>query len=192
MSEDEQKKYYQMKTLQMIQEYRELKEAKYVSEKRIRRGQAELVHTGIDIAKNILNLFPGITEVIASALGIANTVSKYAHKGFTALKQLGRDKGAWGDGSKTTAAKTAKRGGMASDIHKQMLFVAQYMNPEDQAPQKGTFAPLEGEISSTVEKRMDYLESITGDLSYQFGKISMAKTKGELLKKMASAFSTGG
>ncbi len=192
MSEDEQKKYYQMKTLKMLQEYRELKEAKYVSEKRIRQGQVELVHTGIDIAKNILNLFPGITEVIASALGIVNTVSKYAHKGFTALMQKGRDKGWWGDGTKTTAAKAAKRGGMASDIHKQMLFVAQYMNPEDQAPQKGTFAPLEGEISSTVEKRMDYLENITGDLSYKFHEMNMVKTKAELLEKMESAFSTGG
>lgn len=192
LSEDDQKLYYQMKTMRMIQEYRELKETKYVNEKRIRSGQIELIHTALDVAKNILGLIPNITAVAGLVLGVVNAASKWAHTGFTFVKQKGRDKGWWGDGSKTTAAKAEKRGGMALDIFNQMIFVSGYMREASEAKTQGTFAELDPVTSSTVGKRMEYLDAISNDLSYKFSSLHLSKNKNDLLDKMASAFSREG
>ncbi len=191
LSSDEKKDYYQMKTYMMIQEYKELKETKYVNKKRIRGQVTGLIHTALDITKNILEFIPGITAVAGAVLGITNTASKYMHKGFTWLRQKGRDMG-WWEPEKSTTEKSKKRGKMAENIFNQMIFAEGFMNTEDKAQEKGTFQPLNGMTNTMLEKRMDYLSGLTDSLGYKFSSMHEAKNKEELLEKMASAFSMGG
>lgn len=191
LSSEDKKNYYQMKAYMMIQEYKELKEAKYVNKKRIRGQVIGLVHTAVDITKNILKLVPGISSIAGSVLGIANTSSKYVHKGFTSLRQKGRDIG-WWESEKSTTKKSEKRGKMAKNMFNQMIFAESFMNKEDEAQEKGTFQPLNGMTNTMLEKRMDYLSGLTDSLGYKFSSMHEAKNKEELLEKMASAFSMGG
>lgn len=185
----EESKYYQLKSLKLIQEYRELKEAKYVNEKRIRNSKKELIHIGIDAVKNIVQFMPGWGNVASAIIGLGNTAAQYGEKLFTKAKQKFRDKG-HGDQTKTTTAKGYKRGGFANDIFNQMTFVGEYMNPEAEAGTKGTFADLEPATGDMVKKRVDYLDAITGTLGYSFVQMYQAETKTQLLDKMASAFGT--
>ena len=191
LTKEEKQEYYKMKSLGMMRDYKALKEASYVNKKRIDAGAIELVHTAVDVAKNIADFFPGLGSLLAKILGMTNVGAKYLHKGFTAGKQKWRDAG-WvgGDQTKTTAAKEKKRSGMAQAMYDQMLFVGDYMSPvPDSDP---TFTKLDPETGDQVEKRMDFLNTETSDLGSKFSELLTVGNKTTLLAKMASAFGREG
>lgn len=192
LTADEKKEYYKMKALKLERDYKEEKERAYVNKKRRDQGTVELVHVALDVAKNIAGLCPGLGSLIGQVIGVINTGSKYLHKAGTSLKQKGRDKGWWGDGSKTTQAKGEKRSAMAENMYGQMLFVGDHMKKNPEEEPKGTFSDLDNGSGAQVGDRMEHLDQATKTLSFPFSQMYKTPNRESLLDKMASAFSTQG
>ncbi|MFR5602445.1 MAG: hypothetical protein ACLTKI_08970, partial [Lachnospiraceae bacterium] len=128
LSDADRRRYYQMKTLSLMNEYKEMDEAQIINKNRRRQGAKELIHIALDAMKNILTLVPGVNSVIASAIGIVNTASRYMEKGALKLQQKGREKGWLGfNAERSETKKKINRTGMAEDLLGRMMLVGQYM-----------------------------------------------------------------
>lgn len=189
LNEEERKKYYKMKTLARIREHKEMKEDKYVNEKRIRQNWIDIAHAGVEAVANISGLIPAYGEAVSKGLSFANTVSKVGHKYGSKLRQRIRD---WVGSEKSTANKTKQRSAMAQNIYGQMMYVSQYMRPENSTNPREPLFTLGEQNASSVSRQMNYLDMLTTTMSYPFSKMLGADNEDDLLDMMSKAFSRQG
>lgn len=189
LSAEEKQKYYKMKTLTRIREHKEMKEDKYVNEKRIRQNWVDIAHEGVSVVANICDLIPGYGTAVSKGLSFGNSVAKVGHKYGTKIRQKFRD---WTGSENSTENKAMRRSAMAENMYGQMLYVSNYMKEEGSTDPKEQLFSVGENSASKVSKQMNYLDMMSTTLSYQFSKMLGTENRDDLLDMMSSAFSREG